>query len=82
LQNSAALTGMEQNELVRKSIAYLKTQYGEDTIRMDIRKNGVANGNGVLEVDCSVSIDGDHSNWTKWFSFKNGSVTGMRWQPR
>jgi len=45
------------------------------------RINAVVNGNGVLEVDCTVSIDGDHSDWTKWFSFKNGSVTGMRWSP-
>jgi hypothetical protein len=37
------------------------------------------NGNGVLEVDCTVSIGGDHSDWTKWFTFKNGSVIGMRW---
>ena len=74
-------TELNENELVQKSIAYLKTQYGEDTIRMDVRKNGVVHGNGVLEVDCTVSIDGDHSDWTKWFSFKNGSVTGMRWSP-
>jgi hypothetical protein len=71
-----------ENELVQKSIAYLKKQYGEDTVRMDIRKNGVVNGTGVLEVDCTVSIAGEHSDWTKWFSFKDGSVTGMRWSPR
>jgi hypothetical protein len=73
---------LDESELVRKSIAYLKKQYGEDTVRMDIRKNAVVNGNGVLEVDCTVSICGDHSEWTKWFSFRNGSVTGMRWSPR
>jgi hypothetical protein len=73
---------LNDNELVRKSIAYLKEQYGEDTVRMDIRKNAVVNDNGVLEVDCTVSIAGDHSDWTKWFSFKNGSVTGMHWLPR
>jgi len=75
---------MELNEskLVQKSIAYLKAQYGEDTVRMEIRENAVVNGNGVLKVDCTVSIDGDHSDWTKWFTFKNGSVTGMSWSPR
>jgi hypothetical protein len=49
---------------------------------MNIRKNGIVNGNGVLEVDCTVSIDGTRSDWTKWFSFKNGSVTAMRWKMR
>jgi len=73
---------LNENELVQKSIAYLKKQYGEDTVRMDIRKNAVVNGSGVLEVDCTVSIGGDHSDWTKWFSFKDGSVTGMRWLAR
>ena len=73
---------INENELVQKSIAYLKEQYDEDTVRMDIRKNAVVNGNGVLEVDCTVSVAGEHSDWTKWFSFKDGSVTGMRWSPR
>jgi hypothetical protein len=73
---------LNENELVQKSIAYLKRQYDEDTVRMDIRKNDVVNGSGVLEVDCTVSINGDHSDWTKWFSFKNGAVTGMRWALR
>ena len=73
---------LNENELVQKSIAHLKKQYGEDTVRMDIRKNAVVNGSGVLEVDGTVSIAGDHSDWTKWFSFKDGSVTGMRWSPR
>ena len=73
---------LNETELVQKSIAYLKEQYGEDTVRMDIRKHAVVNGSGVLEVDCTVSIGGEHSDWTKWFSFKNGSVTGMRWSPR
>lgn len=71
-----------ENDLVRKSIEYLKAQYGEDTVSMSIRKNAVVNGNGVLEVDCTVSIDGAHSNWIKWFSFRNGAVTSMRWEMR
>jgi len=71
-----------ENELVQASIAYLKRQYDEDTVSMVIRENAVVNGNGVLEVDCTVSIDGEHSDWTKWFSFKNGSVIAMRWVQR
>jgi hypothetical protein len=73
---------MNENQLVQASIAYLKRQYHEDTVSMVIRKNDVVNGNGVLEVDCTVSIDGEHSDWTKWFSFKNGSVMAMRWAQR
>lgn len=71
-----------EKDLVQKSISYLKAQYGEDTISMTIRKNDVVNGDGVLEVDCAVSIDGAHSDWTKWFSFRNGAVTAMRWKMR
>ena len=73
---------LSENELVQKSITYLKDQYDEDTVSMNIRKNGIVNGNGVLEVDCTVSIDGTRSDWTKWISFKNGSVTAMRWKMR
>ncbi len=73
---------LKENELVRESIAYLKRQYGEDTVSMVVKKNDVVNGNGVLEVDCTVSVDGAHSDWTKWFSFKNGFVVAMRWALR
>ncbi len=71
-----------ENDLVQKSIQYLKSQYGEDTVSMTINKNDVVNGSGVLEVDCTVSIGGAHSDWTKWFSFKNDAVTAMRWKMR
>ena len=73
---------LNEAELVRQSIAYLKRQYDEDTVSMVVRKNDVVNGNGVLEVDCTVSVNGTHSDWTKWFSFKNGSVIAMRWTLR
>jgi hypothetical protein len=73
---------LNEKELVRKSIAYLKQQYEEDTVSMVVRQNDVVNGSGILEVDCTVSINGAHSDWTKWFSFKNGSVTAMRWEMR
>jgi ABC-type sulfate transport system substrate-binding protein len=73
---------VNETELLRASIAYLKRQYDEDTVNMVVRKNDVLNGNGVLEVDCTVSINGTHSDWTKWFSFRNGAVTGMRWESR
>ena len=73
---------LNEAELMRQSIAYLKRQYDEDTVSMVVRKNAVVNGNGVLEVDCTVSVNGTHSDWTKWFSFKNGPVIAMRWALR
>jgi len=69
---------MTEQQLTEKAIAFLKTEYGEDTRCMDV----VDNGNGVLHVDCTVSIGGALSNWTKWFTFQNGEVTSMRWQMR
>ena len=76
---SAVLT---EEELKTKAVRYLKTQYGEDTVSMDIRSNDVEDGNGVLHVDCRVSVGGSRSDWTKWFTFKNGEVASMRWQMR
>lgn len=73
---------MTEQQLTEKAIAFLKTEYGEDTRRMDVVDNAVDNGNGVLHVDCTVSIVGALSNWTKWFTFQNGEVTSMRWQMR
>ena len=73
---------LNENELIQKSIDYLKNQYDEDTVSMTINENNVVNGTGVLEVDCTVSIGGEHSDWTKWFSFRNNVVTGMRWKMR
>ena len=71
---------MTEEEMKQEAIRYLKSHYDEDTIRMDVLKNGVEDGNGVLHVDCTVSVSGAHSDWTKWFTFKNGGVTNMRWQ--
>jgi len=71
---------MTEQQLIEKAIAYLKTEYGEDTERMEIIDNDVIAGNGVLHVDCTVSIGGALSDWTKWFTFRSGNVTSMRWQ--
>lgn len=71
-----------EREMKEKAIRYLKTQYGEDTVRMDIRNNGVEDGSGVLHVDCTVSVGGSQSDWTKWFTFRQGEVMNMRWQVR
>ena len=69
-------------ELKDKAVLYLKSHYGEDTVRMDIVDNGVSDGNGELHVDCTVSVGGAQSDWTKWFTYKDGEVTNMRWQRR
>ncbi|MCE2441281.1 MAG: hypothetical protein J4F39_17895 [Candidatus Latescibacteria bacterium] len=73
---------LSEAEMKEKAIRYLKTQYGEDTVRMDIRNNGVEDGSGVLHVDCTVSVGGSQSDWTKWFTFRQGEVESMRWQMR
>lgn len=73
---------LKEDDLKAKAIAYLKSHYGEETVRMDVRNNSVANGNGELHVDCTVRVGGSTSDWTKWFTFKNGDVTNMRWQMR
>ena len=73
---------LSEVEMKQKAIRYLKTQYGEDTVRMDIRNNGVEDGSGVLHVDCTVSVGGSQSDWTKWFTFRQGDVVSMRWQMR
>ena len=73
---------LNEQEIKEKAIRYLKTRYGEDTVRMDIRNNGVEDGSGVLHVDCTVSVGGSLSDWTKWFTFRQGEVASMRWQMR
>lgn len=73
---------LSEAEMKERAIRYLKTQYGEDTVRMHIRNNGVEDGSGVLHVDCTVSVGGSLSDWTKWFTFRRGDVVSMRWQMR
>jgi len=68
-----------QEQLVHKAQAYLKSQYGEDTVRMDVLSNEVEDANGALTVECTVSIGGSHSNWRKTLTFKNGEVSSMTW---
>ena len=71
---------MSEEILKEKAIAHLKAQYGEDTVSMDVLDNGVDQGNGVLHVDCTVSIGGQESDWTKWFTFQDGDVVSMDWR--
>ncbi len=72
----------KEEALKKKAIIYLKERWGEDTVRMDVKNNSVVDGSGELHVECTVSVGGSHSNWTKWFTFRGGEVTNMRWQMR
>ena len=71
---------MEEKQMLDKCAKYLKSAYGEDTISMEVTGNTVKDGNGVLSVDCTVSIEGEHSDWTKKFTFINSEVTNMTWR--
>lgn len=73
---------MIDEELKEKAIRYLKSHYSEDTVSMDIVNNGVEDGSGVLHVDCTVSIGGEESDWTKWFTFQSCNVVSMDWRMR
>ena len=65
-------------ELKQTAMRYLKDTYNEDTVSMDVLDDSVKDGNGVLHVDCTVSVGGSRSNWTKWFTFAGGQVVDLR----
>jgi hypothetical protein len=65
-------------DLTQAAMRYLKHHYNEDTVSMNILENDVQDGNGVLHVDCTVSVGGSRSDWTKWFTFEHGEVTDLR----
>jgi hypothetical protein len=63
--------------LIEAAKRYLKDHYGEDTVSMAVTHNGVEGGNGVLSVDCTVSVGGATSDWSKKFTFKGGKISTM-----
>jgi hypothetical protein len=73
-------TTLTEQEMLHKAQAYLKSHYGEDTVRMEALSNDVEAGNGKLMVECTVSVGGSQSDWRKTFTFKNGEVTNMTWR--
>jgi len=73
---------MDVKTMKDKCSKYLKAAYGEDTVSMEVTDNAVKDGNGIFSVDCTVSISGSHSDWSKKFTFKKGEVTGMTWKRR
>ena len=54
------MTVSTEDNLKQKATHYLKTHYGEDTVAMEVLNNGVKAGNGVLHVECTVSVGGSH----------------------
>jgi len=71
---------LTQEDLLRKAQAYLKSHYGEDTVRMDVLSDNVTDGSGALTVECTVSVGGSHSDWRKTFTFRDGKVVNMTWR--
>jgi len=73
---------MTEQDLKDKAIRYLKSHYGEDTVSMDVTGNSIQEGEGVLAVDCTVSVGGSLSDWSKKFTFRSGEVVNMTWRRR
>ena len=71
-----------EDELLTKAQRYLKQTYGEDTISMVVTKNSVNEGSGALAVDCTVSVGGHRSDWSKVFHFTNGVIENMDYRRR
>ncbi len=65
------------DEMLDKAKAYLKSHYGEDTVRMDVVENAVEDGEGTLKVECTVRFGGHESDWAKAFHFSAGEVVNM-----
>jgi hypothetical protein len=69
--------------MIAKPGSYLKQDYGEDTVSMDgTGITGGETGTGILSVDCTVSVGGSRSDWSKKFHFRNGEITRMDWESR
>ncbi len=66
-----------EGPLVEAAKRYLKDRYGEDTVSMTVTHNSVEKGEGVLSVNCTVSVGGATSDWSKKFTFRGGKVTTM-----
>lgn len=66
-----------ETPLIEAAKRYLKDHYGEDTVSMVVTNNGVEGGSGVLSVDCTVSVGGVTSDWSKKFTFKGSRITTM-----
>ena len=74
---------MDETELIEKAKEYLKDAYDEDTVSMAVTANEVdEDGNGILSVDCTISIEGDKSDWSKDFHFEDGEIVDMDYEEK
>ncbi|OGF44922.1 MAG: hypothetical protein A2231_05860 [Candidatus Firestonebacteria bacterium RIFOXYA2_FULL_40_8] len=74
---------MDEDVLIEKAEAYLKEMYDEDTVSMNVTENTVnEEGNGILSVECVVSVDGEESAWFKDFHFENEEIVEMSYEER
>jgi len=71
-----------QSELIEKAKEHLKSKFGEDTVMMTVKDNSVTDGTGTLSVDCTVSVSGQRSNWSKKFHFEKGKIVDMDAWPK
>jgi hypothetical protein len=72
------MTTLTEEELVEAAKRYLKRQYLETTVSMDVLENKVINGVGQLRVNCVVkSLGLLKSQWTKTFHLKDGKIIDM-----
>jgi hypothetical protein len=71
-----------EGDLIEKAKQYLKKAYGEDTMTMVVTKNEVVGGTGRLAVDCTVSVGGSRSDWSKVFHFAHGAIVDMDYRRR
>ncbi len=66
-----------EGPLMEEAKRYLKEHYGEDTLSMTVTQSAMEKGDGILSVNCTVSIGGVSSDWIKKFTFHGGKVTTM-----
>jgi hypothetical protein len=54
----------------------------KNTVAMVVTKNAMIGDNGTLAVDCTVSVGGQHSDWSKVFHFHKGVIMKMDYHRR
>ncbi|MEW6042422.1 MAG: hypothetical protein AB1633_12965 [Elusimicrobiota bacterium] len=70
-----------EQELIQKAKAYVKTHYGEEVTHITVVENSVVNGKGTFIVDCAVKAAGEESRWRKTFTFEEDKAVYMTWKP-
>ena len=82
LRRAEKIMPITEDDLVARAKQYLKRTYGEDTVAMIVTKNAVSEDTGTLAVDCTVSVGGQHSDWSKVFHFRAGVIADMDYRRR